>query len=115
MTNDECRNRLQIAALAAAQRNESSHLIADAVLRLYRGAAVAARVNVNEANGIAPAVRDKEERRKAAAIKRMEDATRYLFPGLVVGVHADGDPRGYSVKLVGLPIRNELGGDWGLA
>lgn len=111
MTNKEAGDLLRLAALAASGRNELSHLIANAVLKLHRNARTVAAINVRVCNGRAfPA----DGRRKERAIGRIEAAARYLFGGLVV-VLADGDPRGYSVKLHGLPISNEMGGDWGLA
>lgn len=112
MTNNECRDRLRLAVLASTQRNEASHLIADSVLRLYRAAQIAATTNKHETWGT---VGDMERRRKAAAVVRAQKEVNYLFSGLVVEIDADGDPRGYSVKLKGLPINNEMGNDWGLA
>ena len=74
-----------------------------------------ARVNVELSNGCNPIQKVFAERAKKRATGRIVGAVAYLFAGLVVKVNVDGDPRGFSVKLVGLPISNELGGDWGLA
>lgn len=95
---------------AYARRPEGlSRDVAADVHKLVRAAKSLARLAVRECNG--PGLTNAQTTRQ----ERLETLCKAIAADYGLTCEVSGDPRGYVVKLVGLPVSNELGGAWGVA
>ena len=110
----ETLEHLTLAALLTARTTVANHdrstcsRIAGDVRDLVRAAKALARHAENECNR---PVTERETRRA----DRLEKAVHIIAARYGLRAEVSGDPRGYVVKLDGLPTSNELGGLWGVA
>ena len=118
MTKDSVERMARLASLLTV-RQLSRVSYADASVGLTRDVARDVTALVAAARRLAKLAEHDCNYGLSERQRALRDATEAKVEAIAVeyGLTADisGDPRGYVVKLVGLPVSNELGGAWGVA